>query len=261
MRLEDMVKREKVMVVSDIHFPYQDDNALSLMKAYAGDYKPNHFIVNGDLLDFYGLSSFDKSPDRKHSVAQEIQDGVAFLKEMRQIVGPKCKMYFTEGNHEQRLQRYMFRNPELADMPELRLDKLLKLKESNIQFAGVDGDYWGADTGHVQLGDVIILHGDNRLNGASTSQYAGYSAKNTMMKMQNSVVMGHVHRQAVVSHRTPYGQMKGVESGCLCQVPGMANWQQGFTTFELINGKQRNIQNIEIIDNKIYYDGGEYFLK
>lgn len=256
-----MVKKERVAVISDIHIPYQDNDAVELMKAYVKDYKPDHFVINGDLLDFYSLSTFDKSPDRKHSVAEEINDGVQFLKEMRQIVGKDCKMYFTEGNHEQRLQRYMFRNPELSDLPDLRLDKLLKLKEQNIAFSGVDGDYWGTDTGHVQLGEVLVLHGDNRLNGAATSAQAGYSATNTMRKMQHSVVMGHVHRQAVVAHSTPYRKMTGVESGCLCVIPGTANWQQGFTTFELHDGKMRNVNNVEIVDKQIFYEGGSYILQ
>lgn len=246
------------MVISDIHVPYQDNNAVSIALQYAKDYKPNHLVINGDLLDFYSLSTFDKSPDRKYSVWEEVQEGRQILQQFRKAVGPKTKMYFTEGNHEQRLQRYLARNPELADMPDLRIDKLLKLKEMDIKFAGVGADYWATATGHIKIGDAIVMHGDNRFNGAATSANSGYSAMNTLKKMQSSVIMGHVHRVAQVHHSTPYGMLTGIEGGCLCEVPGTANWQQGFVTFEVYKGKNKNyrlhqIQHGELItDKKIY---------
>lgn len=246
------------MVISDIHIPYQDDKAVAVMREFAKDYKPQHLVINGDLLDFYSLSTFDKCPDRKYSVMEEVNDGVQFLKEMRKIVGPKAQMYFTEGNHEARLQRYLAKNPELADMPELRIDRLLKLKEQKIKFAGVGVDYWAQDTGHIKIGNAIVTHGDNRFNGAATSANSGYSAMNTIKKMQSSVIMGHVHRLAQVHHSTPYGTLVGVEGGCLCMPAGTANWQQGFVTFETHRGKNKNyrlhhIDNGELItDKKIY---------
>jgi predicted phosphodiesterase len=252
MGLEEMVKMERVMVVSDIHVPYQSDKAVALVKAYAKDYKPQHFVVNGDLVDFYGLSRFDKSPERKHSVNDELVEARKLLKEFRGIVGPKAKMYFVEGNHEQRLQRYLSRNPELADLPELKVDKLLHLKEADVKYVKVDGDYWAEDTGHVKFGDVVVLHGDSRLNGASTSRNAGYSAMNTMKTMGSSVVMGHVHRLATVYSRSAHKDTVGMEGGCLCKIPGNANWQQGFSTFEVHGGKGKNFRTHLIEGGKLY---------
>ena len=262
MALEDIVAgetREKVMVVSDIHLPFQDNDAVEIMKSYAKDYKPNHFVINGDLLDFYNLSDFDKHPDRKYSVMQEIVDGRNFLKDMRKTVGKHCQMYMTEGNHDARLQRYLVKNPELADFPELKLPNLLRLKEQGIKYSGVSTDYWSKDTGHFKFGDMVVLHGDNRFNGASTSAYSGYSAKNTMFKLQTSVTMGHIHRLAMVHHRTPHGQMIGLEQGCLSQIPGNANWQQGFVTFDLIDGKYTENHRTHHINRGVLRDGDNIY--
>ena len=257
--LESMVKEmTKNMIVSDIHVPYQDDNAVSIAQAYAKDYKPDVLVINGDLVDFYTLSTFDKNPDRKVSVQQELDMGYQVLKDFRKAVPAHCKIYMTEGNHEQRLQRYLWRNPELEGLRDLKLQKLLRLKELGIQFIGVSGDYWKKDTGHLKLGDTIVMHGDNRLNGASTSRYSGYSAKNTMLGVQQGVIIGHVHRLAQVYHSTPYGTLVGIEGGSLCQHTGNANWQQGFVTFETEDGKNINYK-LHHINNGKLHEGGYYY--
>jgi len=263
MGLEKLVEKlTRNMVVSDIHIPYQDHKAVDLSLQYAKKYKPDNLVINGDLLDFYSLSFFDKNPARKTSIQEECDEGFKLLKQYRQAVGNKCKIYLTEGNHEARLQKYLFKNPELESLRALRLPELLRLKELNIQYRGVSFDYWKdskTEVGMVELGDTIVAHGDNRLNGFSASKYAGYSAKNSMMNgAQKSVVMGHVHRLAIVHHSTPFGTLTGVEEGCLCMPTGTANWQQGFLTFETHKGKNVNYRLHSIKEGKMYEPEGVY---
>jgi hypothetical protein len=259
MGLEQMVNEiTRNMVICDVHVPYQDDNALAVVEAYAAEYKPDVFVINGDLVDFYNLSVFDKNPERKVDVQGELDGAQQVLHSLRSVLPKGCKMYFLEGNHENRLQRYLWRNPELEGLRALELPTLLGLEDLNIEFIGVSADYWKKDSGHLNLGDALVMHGDNRLNGASTSKYSGYSAKNTMMGLQKSTISGHVHRLAQVYHTTPYGTLTGIEGGCLCQPTGTANWQQGFVTFETVNGKNINyrlhrIDKGEMFDGKYFY--------
>jgi len=261
--LEQMVKQaySKTAVIGDLHVPMMDYSAFEVTKAYLKSYKPDQLVINGDLVDFYSLSVFDKNPDRKFSVQDELDEAKAVLKDLRQTVGKNCDIYFLEGNHENRLQRYLWRNPELEGLRDLQLPKLLGLSEQNVKFIGVSGDYWKKDSGHLKIGDALIMHGDNRLNGASTSRYSGYSAKNTMMGIQQSVMINHVHRLALVHHSTPYGQLVGVECGSLCEPTGTANWQQGFVTFETINGKNENYRLHRIQDGTLHADGYIYTSK
>lgn len=258
------MKVEKVIVTSDYHIPYMDNQAYDVMKQFAKDYKPNHFVINGDLLDFYSLSRFEKNPDRKSTVKEDIELTRTILTDLRKTLGKKTNMYFLEGNHENRLQRFLWNNPELADLDELRIDYLLQLDKNKIKYTPVDGDYWTHDTGHLKLGDVIIMHGDNRLNGASTSKYSGYSVKNTIMgATQMNTIIGHIHRLNHFYHTTPYDTFQGLECGMLAKHTGTANWQQGFVTFELQYDKNNNakaynfathfIKDGELkTDNKIY---------
>lgn len=236
----------KNLVISDLHIPYHDDKAIEIMLKYGKKYSPHNIVINGDFLDFYKLSNFDQDPDRRDSVAQELIKGKNMLKKIRETF-PKAEIYFLHGNHENRLQRYFWRNPELNGIDSLELGKLLNFKEFKIKEVKVSRDYWAKDSGHLKIGDLLIMHGDSKLNGASLSKYSGYSAKNTMSGVQSSVLIGHCHRLALVYHKSSSLNMKGIESGCLCQVPGKANWQQGFVTFETHKGKNFNyrLHNIE----------------
>lgn len=243
MSLEQMVKQaERTMVISDIHVPFHDEKALKVVYQYAKDYKPTRLIVNGDLVDFYGLSFFEKNTARRHNVQEEIDQASKILGKLRTIVGPKAEMVYLEGNHENRLQRYLWKNPELEGIRDLRLPNLLDLAGREIQFIGVTSDYWKDTSGHLEVGDALVTHGDNRLNGTSTSRYSGYSARNSIVGLQQSIIMGHVHRLGKVYQSNGKKHLVGIEGGCLCVKNGTANWQQGFVTFETYKGKNYNYQ-------------------
>ena len=256
--LEDIIKDKmeerkgkKYMIIGDIHCPFQDTKAMNIFYKFANMYKPDELIINGDLIDFYNISRFDKNPSRKEDLKHEIQVTHKVLDNIRKVL-PKAKIVYLEGNHEYRLQNLVWRNPELNGLDALSIENLLNLNDYKIKFIGCDGDYWKNTSGHYKVNDLFVMHGDNRLNGASTSKYSGYSAKNTMMGIQNSVAINHVHRLAMVYHTTPYGNLIGLECGCLCQPTGTANWQQGFVTFESYKGKNYNYQLHHIKDELIY---------
>jgi len=259
MSLEELVnKATKTMVISDIHVPFEDKKALDVVYKFAKDYKPDRLVINGDLVDFYGLSFFDKNTARRHSVQDEIDLAGNVLNKLRDAVGPKTEMVYLEGNHENRLQRYLWKNPELEGLRDLRLPNLLGLKDKGVQFVGVTSDYWKDTTGSIKVGDAIITHGDNRLNGTSTSRYSGYSARNSLATLQSSIFMGHVHRLGIVYQSNGSDTLVGVEGGCLCRENGTANWQQGFVTFSTHKGKNyahqlyRIEKGVLVANNKVY---------
>ena len=254
-----MINIKRNIIISDLHGEFLDRDAFLTTLLFIKDYKPNNLIINGDLVDFYGLSQFDKNPDRKNNIQQEIDNAKSILKSIRKTVGNETEIIYLEGNHEARLQRYFWRNPELKDLDLLNIRNLLSLNEFSIRFIGVDNDYWKEDTGHYVIGDMLIMHGDSRLNGASVGKYSGYSVKNTMMNMQNNVSIGHGHKLALIHHTTPNGIMIGMETGCLCIKTGTANWQQGFVSFETykektVNPRIYNIQNGTLIVDDVLYN-------
>lgn len=89
----------KIMVVSDIHFPYEDKSAVTAFIREVGLRNPDVIVLNGDLLDFYKLSKFSKDPAGKNP-EEEIKMCKTFLKKLRKEAGKECKIYYTIGNHE-----------------------------------------------------------------------------------------------------------------------------------------------------------------
>jgi len=265
--LEDLINQEvvvmekkmkRVLVYGDVHFPYHDEKALNILYKYMSEYKPNIVVMNGDIVDFYSISEWDKNPHH-FDIQYEIDLAKDHFNKVRKIVGKKTKIYFLEGNHEARLQRYVYKHSELDGLDVLNLTSLFNFKQYNINFKGVDIDYWKKDNGHLQLGDVLIMHGDNRLNGASSSKYSGYSVKNTILgATQMNTIIGHVHKLALFYHKMANEYIVGIEGGSLCQSVGTANWQQGFVTFELYRNKMVNPRTHQIINGMLYEDGKLY---
>lgn len=252
--LEEMVKNAiRNMIISDVHIPYQDNRAVNIMMKYAANYKPDRIYINGDLIDFYSISDFDKCPDRNKGIPQEIDEAKAFLNKLREQ-HKKAEIYFLEGNHENRLQKYVWRHPELNGLGALDIKNMLNLDRVGIKLVRTDRDYWGKESGHIKSGDLIIMHGDSRINGCKGGQYA---AKNTSVNISSSVAMGHTHRLSEYNTSNNYIDIKGIETGCLCQIPKMANWQNGFVTYETLKGKNHNyrlhkIDRTLIEDRKVF---------
>ena len=249
---------KKNLISSDYHGTFIDRRAFDILLKFTDYYKPDQFIINGDFLDFYSISKFDKNVNRKYDVQDEINIGKWILRQIRETVGNKTKIVYLKGNHEERLSKFLWANPEIAQLDALELKNLLALKDFGVQFIDVTCDYWKSDSGHYQIADMLIMHGDNRLNGASTSKYSGYSAKNTMMTLQNSVAIGHCHRLGLIYNSSPYKELIGLECGCLCLPTGTANWQQGFVTFE--NDKETTFNHrLHFIKNgSLIIDGKKY---
>ena len=251
-RLEDMVACEKTIVTSDYHGIYLDKRAYAVMLAFATLYKPNNFVINGDLLDFYSISKFDKNSDRLGDMQDEIDQTNYILKHLRDRLGSDVNMYFLEGNHDNRMQKYLWVHPELKSLKALKLENILDLEKNDIKQISADADYWKKDAGHLKIGDVIITHGDSRLNGAKGGKFAGY---NTALNFMENTIIGHVHRLSMKEHTAPTKNVIGVECGCLCQIVPGADWQQGFVTFETINNKLHNLELHPIHDYKVNYQG------
>ncbi len=240
----------KAMITGDYHAQYLDEVAFVKMLSFAKKYKPNIFVINGDLVDYYSISKFDKNPNRKTTLYEEILIARKILKTIRKTVGNKCKIYWLQGNHEIRLINYLRSHNEILSFPFFGTDRLFELDKHNVKLITASADYDKdvSEIGHLKISNMFIMHGDNRLNGATTSRYSGYSASNTVRNLMCNVILGHSHRAGKIYHTTPYSSFVGMESGCLCKTLGTANWQQGFITFEFDNKTSYNHRVILISD-------------
>lgn len=218
-------------IISDIHIPFQDDKAISEWFRHLTKNKINKVIINGDLIDCYDLSSFDKVPKKGKSFYEEIEETKQFLFELRKRF--HGQVIYLEGNHSFRLRKYLMKiAPELYDMVSLDLQTLLELDGFKID--------WVPAAETTKFTDNFIEH-DGFLIGhfSVVSQKSGYTATKLIEKYGNNIIQGHVHRLGMVYKTMPGKTLIGIEGGCLCDTNPVymryPNWQKGFV--DLINGE------------------------
>lgn len=212
-------------MVTDEHFPFQNEKARSVAMSIVRAFDPDIRICGSDGLDFYALSKFDKNPERASSskLQLEINAWKTGQREWRDA-SPNAKPFFLTGNHEDRLRKYLWKHPELADLEVLRLENIL-------DFAGLGIEEGGSEL--MLYDNLVIRHGDH------VRKYSGYSAKAELERefFSRSILTGHTHRGG--SHfATARGKViEAHECFCLCSLEPEyvehPNWQNGIVLAEV----------------------------
>lgn len=97
-------------VIPDCHIPYEDKRCFDLTLAALHDLKDlEEIVILGDFGDFYAISSHGKHPEAQHLLLDEV-DAINMRLDMIDAMFPGIKKIFIEGNHENRLERYLTRN-------------------------------------------------------------------------------------------------------------------------------------------------------
>ena len=224
---------KKVLLLSDLHLPAQDTRALKLTLAVADWIRPDEIDLLGDISDFYGINGFGKDPGVKDMLLDEVDDIRSFLASVNSRYKYAKKVYI-EGNHENRLERYIQKNASalygLINVPEL-----LKLKEMAYNFVpyGPDQKY--------RVGDSNLIARHENITGGVHAAHA------TVTKAMCSVAFGHTHRVQEARIVTLGGEeYLGINTGCLCDknhpymqyVKNHHQWTLAFTiVYILPNGK------------------------
>lgn len=216
---------EAHLFLGDHHIPFHDEVAVELSLKALRDYKWTSVTFMGDLGDFYPVSSHLQDPKLANTLSDELFQVRRHLGAVRNSVEWDTLITLHEGNHEDRLQRYMFRHAKaLSALPGLSIPSLYNLGRFRIDYR--------TKRQPVYIRGLMVLH------GYLVRPYSAYTAKCMMDKVGQSFIQGHTHRLGV-HHRTLNGRhLIGVENGCLCSLkPNAANfytngfpdWQHGFS--------------------------------
>ena len=75
---------KRILVISDMHLPYQHKDAIQFLKEIKKEFKPD-FIVNiGDLLDFHAINMHSHDPDL-YSAGMELDKAKEYIKQLEDI--------------------------------------------------------------------------------------------------------------------------------------------------------------------------------
>ena len=168
---------ERLLVVPDVHCPFEDKRAWKLMLKAARQFKPQIIVCLGDLADFYSVSSHSKDPSRVHQLRDELKEVRRLRRDLDRLGA--SRRIFLEGNHEHRLRRYLEdKAPELFGMFDTQ--SLLQL-----------GDWeFVPYRESAKVGKVWFTH-DVGGSGKHTTARA-------LETFQHSVSLGHHHQMQYV---------------------------------------------------------------
>lgn len=239
------ISQSKVLIISDLHLPYHDSQAILTALEYGKKKKVDCILINGDLLDFAGISRHEKDW-RQRTVFEEFEAARTFLKGLRKEF-PKAKIVYKLGNHCERWEKWLFlKAPEIFDDPEFTLEARLRLGELKIEIV--------KDKLPITIGKLTVLHGHEIPGGSGGVN----PARATFLKTLDSVLVGHYHKRSSHDESTLKGEVISVHSiGCLCGMNPyympINKWQQGFAYVEHdIKTGEYMLHNHVIIKGKVY---------
>lgn len=246
----------RVLVLSDIHVPYHDAVALQAAVTFGRKQKPTHVLINGDGIDFYQLSRFDKDPTRRDAIS-ELRDFAQLLVWLRQEF-PKARAILKEGNHDERYSRWCFAAlPALAGLPQLRLGAAVDAfigeslgdDDPSMKPETYGWDYV-TDQRPILCGKLPILHGHELPKGMTSPVNM---ARGAYMRTAHTILVGHGHRSS--SHVEPDMFEKEVacwSTGSLCGLhPAYARvnkWNHGFAFVDVAGDGTFGVENLRITD-------------
>lgn len=176
----DTAAGDKELVLTDIHIPYQDDAALEAALSWGEQHQPTIITLLGDVIDFYKISRFIKSP-KNRSVSEEIKATKQFLTDLRKRF-PKARIIFKKGNHEDRMDTYiMSQAAEIYDLVDDLLEIKLGLVDLRIEYKP---DFF-------RIGKLWHLHGHEKPGGSYNPEYICNVMFNVIL---DHCIFGHFHR-------------------------------------------------------------------
>lgn len=187
----------KIMIMPDSHHPFENKRAVELLFRIAEHVKPDVLINLGDHFDFFAVSDHQKDPRHRMDLAWEIAEGDKTLKTFDSFGVFKRKI-FCEGNHEQRLTRFIadkaqevYRAIAPAGLLQTRtLPEALDLKAR--------GWEWIPYKDYGRIGGLHFTHDVDR---------AGKTAhENAQSDFETSSVIGHTHQLRLMVRGNVHGQ-------------------------------------------------------
>jgi predicted phosphodiesterase len=236
-------KGKNILVLADLHRPYQDDVALELALSYAERKGVDIILLLGDTIDFYEISCFLKKKKKKTAL-EEIEDVRKWLSELRKRF-PKQEIIYYKGNHEERLENHIFRNAgNIADLLSDLLQNKLDFQKHNIEYK-VDP---------FSIGKIWFMHGHEKPRGGNAEYIT-----NVMWKyIHDHFVVGHFHRtqDKTFPHISKKKYYVGLAVGWLAlQEVGdynkLNNYNKGFAFIEYADNGYFKTKNFRIINGEI----------
>lgn len=262
-----------VVFVGDQQAPYHDKNLHELFCQWLEYNHPDEGVHLGDLLDFPNISRHPTNP-AWNATAQESLDAAYLIARDYVYSSPDTDWVMLEGNHEWRLKDKLLQTlPNFygitpAEIPGeakqevvLSIPKLLHFDSLGIQYLHPNGKWTHAQ--HKVSDYLAARHGWLARKGS------GATALETLKHMGHSIVVGHTHRQSIVTHTTydidgEPSTLTAAEAGAMCEIKeGLGHsvavdWVQGFATATVHPDGRFRLEHGTYVNGELYWRDQRY---
>ncbi len=247
----------RVIVLPDIHLPFEDKIALSAVEEYMADTRFDEWLCLGDLMDFDYISRWTADNLKVITGTTFLDDynnANAFLDRHQKIIrkrNPQAKFTLIEGNHDVRPAKVIEKDPRFEGLIEFHRN--LRLYERGIKFVP-----------YFSKGEVYTVGNASFIHGNYTNQY---HAQKHVSRYGRSVFYGHLHdiqSFTLVWQGEKTKQIIGQSMGCLCRLDmnymggKPHNWIHGFGLFEFRPSGDFTYQVVSIINGQFTINGKTY---
>ena len=244
----------------DTHGNLVDPAALSAFMADLSYLQPREIYCMGDHLDCGGWLAAHHTLGFVSETENSFEDDVCAANAMLDEVQKRCpsaKLWYLEGNHEERIEKWIITSVMRhgKDAAFLRTlcgpETVLHLGKRNIPYitkGKLDGDC--RVQGTIQAGRVYVTHGTRHGKNAAHAMLQRFGA---------SIGFGHVHKLLAVADRTvAAGEIGAWSVGHLSRQQPLwrhgdpTDWSQGYG-FQIVQASGDFLHiNVPIIEGKSY---------
>ncbi len=241
-----------ILAISDTHRPKYDPATWAIFLQAVRDMKPDGIWIVGDFIDLASVNRHEKAPaDAGYTLKMELWDANKGIDEISDAIGPRrCELTYVDGNHEDRLRRYVASGrcpPELRDMFD-EIPQELHLAERGWRYVHPD------DQPIYPFKDFFLTHG---------KWYPKHHAHAHAAALACSGLYGHTHRPQVYCTFNSHGPV--VVTGMPCSRNPRAEWEHqrkqefngwltGFTVIEVVDHVPHP-RNVLTLGGKATYGG------
>lgn len=219
----------RVFGFPDIHWSDRDVKALAVAEKAHRLFAPDRTIIGGDLINCGPLSTFPKRKldlDKGYDLVEsELKPAARFIDRVQKYTR---RTDFLEGNHEERVERWLRANEGASAFRSLLPSRYLSAGRTNfsyVPFTVLKGNRRGCVQLHPRL---ITVH------GWATPKYA--AQRHLDLAKPFSIIYHHTHRFDFRAQSMCDGRMvQAMSPGCLCRkepiyaVGGSpTDWTHGF---------------------------------
>jgi predicted phosphodiesterase len=227
----------KILSLSDIHFPLaREDHLRHALKEHAD---ADIIVLNGDILDGYAASRFEK--DKDIAAIEEYMAAFDFIEHCSKTFP---KVILISGNHDVRTSSLLKKAPiNQAALTVFETDLIARIANGErlnrqgqlvekLNFKNVH--YQEHESWWIKIGKTLFVHPHNRGSskpGFTVDVWAKKFLERLPRGSFDSIVCGHTHK---VSKHIAYSLLL-IEQGCMADYMSYA-WQPR----EIINGNSIN---------------------